>query len=209
MELMLFGANSEVGAAIAKGIFQKYEQMPQRTYNRDEIEIGLSSLSATREQGIIVVISIGVLERDPPTGHGGMLRQFNINAGIPSKILEVALSNRSVREVHVASSIAALAPRPGFVGYHISKRALDEVASAIAIRPPTHVSIFVWRFPFIPSKLNKGRRAPMGLKASLEEVTACVASTSKSGVVYLRRSHWILGKALRLFGIVRRLFTPV
>ena len=204
MELILFGANSAVGTAIAQGLHRKYQGLAHSQFNRHEIDSGLSRLGAARGRNLIVVISIGVLESDHSSGHSGLFRQFNVNAALSSRILEVALSNPLVCEIHIASSVAALAPRPGFLGYYISKRAFDEVARAIAVNPPDNLSIFVWRLPFIPSNLNRGRRPPAFLHSTVEQVSARVASKSNPGIVYVKWSHRLLAKPLLLYGLFRQ-----
>lgn len=204
MEVFLFGANSVVGTAILDGLFRKYGDLANTRFNRNEIECGLSRLGSVHERRLIVVLSIGVLESDDYSGPSGFLRQFNVNAALPSRILEAAVSNPSVCEIHIASSVAALAPRPRFLGYHISKRAFDEVARAIAVRSSTDVSIYVWRLPFISSPLNQGRKAPAILHATVEQVSACVASVSKPGILYLKPSHRILAKPLFIYGLLRQ-----
>jgi hypothetical protein len=199
---MLFGANSTVGTAILVGLLRKYDDLVQTRFNRNEIEFGLSSLTSARERRLIVVISIGVLESDYDGGNRGTLRQFNVNTALSARILEVALSNPLVCEIHVASSIAALAPRPGFLGYHISKRSLDEVAIVAAINSQLDVSIFIWRLPFIPSLLNRGRKPPALFHATVEQVSDCVASSSKPGIMYVKASHRILAKPVFIYGLL-------
>lgn len=199
---MLFGANSTVGMSIMGGLLRKYGNLAQTRFNRNEMEFGLSCLSSAREQRLIVVISIGVLESDYDGGNRGMLRQFNVNTALSARILEVALSNPLVCEIHVASSIAALAPRPGFLGYHISKRSLDDVAIVAASSSPVDVSIFIWRLPFIPSVLNKGRKPPPLFHATVEQVSDCVASSSKPGIKYVKASHRILAKPVFIYGLI-------
>lgn len=205
MEILLFGANSTVGTAIAEGLRRKRNGLVQTDFGRNEIDSGLSELQGAQGRTLIVVIAIGVLEPDRSSGHRGLLRQFSVNAALSSRILEAALANPFVSEIHIASSIAVLAPRPGFLGYHLSKRAFDDVASAIALNPPVNLSMFVWRLPFIPSNLNTGRRPPMIFHATVEEVSARVASRSKPGVLYLKWSHRVLAKPLFLYGLLRQL----
>ena len=203
---MLFGRNSVVGIAILDGLLQKHRGLLQSKFNRNEIELGLSHLELPGKRELIVVISIGVLEHDDDSDFRGLARQFEVNASCSLRILDAALANPRVREIHIASSVAALAPRPGFLGYHISKSAFDQVARIAAAHPPPGVSVFVWRFPFIPSPLNQGRKAPPVFRATSAQVSASVASETKPGVRYVNLTQRILAKPLFILGALAQVF---
>ena len=213
--ILLIGANSEIGQAIAYGVSKRLGTKSSiavvRTLNEglraEKIvivekysDINLDTIIET-EKIVAIIISFGVMSR-ADTFLESLKEDLDVNVfeylNVVRKCLSLMLQNESL-ELHLTSSILADFSRRSILSYSLSKSIME--VSLIRMMEDFERSkenVYIWKPAFVRTPLNIDRKTSF-VSTSLSSVSKKVEKTKNAGQHYIPGFTIIPSRILRSF----------
>ena len=210
--ILLFGGNSGIGNALARGLMQKLDcntlirvvRTDLNSAPQGDLVIKVEKYSDFNFELVkdkfnlsAIVIAFGILDESKSIG-----RSMEMNLGFISlesiKTLENVVTAEIINprtEIHYTSSVLADYTRNSVYIYTLSK-SITEKAILKYIKP-IHPNLFIWKYAYVQTNLNKDR-SPSVIRSTLEEVYTLAIRTKKPGMHYVPRFARIPSSLLRV-----------
>jgi hypothetical protein len=197
--ILLVGGNSQIGNALAKGIAKRLNCHRVIRVVRSKEEVGLfEELTyqvrtysefdyeelAENFEFKAIIISFGVLEVGTKTS-SVLAANLQVNTIETLRTIENLMLSGAARkntEIHFTSSLLADFTRESVFSYSVSKSLVERVI--IKDLKPIHKLLFIWKLPYVATKLNSGR-PPSPISVSLEGITRYARIRRRPGVHYV------------------------
>jgi hypothetical protein len=219
--ILLFGGNSGIGDALARGLLKKLNckvliRVVRTQLNSEpngELVIQVKKYSDFNYELVkdgynfrAVIIAFGILDESKSIGQS-MEINLGVNCVEVIKTLENAVSASIVKattEIHYTSSLLADFTRNSVYPYALSKMITERTINKYI--EPIHRNLFIWKYAYVQTSLNASRR-PSVISSTLEEVTNLAIEIKKPGSHYVPRFAKIPSSLLRnlpwLHGYIR------
>jgi hypothetical protein len=216
--VLVIGANSVIGEALAKGISTRLNltkainvvrTSKQTTEPSSEI-IQLESYSEIDIENILtnheiaaIVISFGVLDSSE-----SLSKSLDLNIGVNTfeylKVLEKIIESPKLNpktEIHITSSLLADFSRNSVFIYSLSKQVTEKIISQRI--KPVYNNLFIWKLSFVHSPLNSNRLQSF-VKTSPQLIEEFSEKYSKPGTYYMPRYSRYPSLLLKSFPAIQR-----
>lgn len=219
-KILLIGANSEIGQAIAYGVSEKLDTKRKIAVVRNlnsgisaerivvvekYSDIDLDTILET-EKIVAIIISFGVMSH-AETFLESLKEDLEVNVveylSVVRKCLTFMLQNESI-ELHITSSILADFSRRSILSYSLSKSIMEvSLIRMIEDFERSKANVYIWKPAFVRTPLNLNRKTSF-VSTSLSSISKKVEKTKNSGQHYIPGITFIPSKFLRSFPAISR-----
>jgi hypothetical protein len=209
--ILLFGGNSGIGDALARGLLRKLDckvliRVVRTQHNSGPngelvIRVGKYSdfnfdLVKDKYNFQAIIIAFGILDESKSIGQS-IERNLGVNCVETIKTLENVVNSSIVKattEIHYTSSLLADFTRNSVYPYALSKMITERTIRKYI--EPIHHNLFIWKYAYVQTNLNANRR-PSVISSTLEQVMNLAIEIKKPGSHYVPRFARIPSSLLR------------
>jgi hypothetical protein len=209
--ILLFGGNSGIGDALARGLSKKLDCKVLIRVVRTQHNSGPSGdlviqvekysdfsfdLVKDKYNFRAIIVAFGILDESKSISQS-IERNLDVNCIEAIKTLENVVGSSIVEattEIHYTSSLLADFTRNSVYPYALSKMITERTIRKYI--EPIHHNFFIWKYAYVQTNLNASRR-PSLISSTLEQVTNLAIKIRKPGRHYVPRIARIPSSLLR------------